>query len=87
MAFGMRGQMIGQTTADGSGAFAGAAATVPNVPIGTYQLHAFGLSSNATAVEYFYVGDFFPQVTPSVYYLLPADVIDFSGIESSACRN
>lgn len=75
----LNGNTIGQAATDATGSFLAASATVPTVPTGTYQLHGIGQSSNADAVQYFYVGEFFPSVMPSSYYLLPTQALNFSG--------
>lgn len=75
----LNGNTIGQANADGTGAFVGANATVPFVNSGTYVIHATGQNTKANAVEYFYVGGFFPSVLPSTYYLLPTQTLNFSG--------
>ena len=53
-------------------------ATVPYLPSDTYQILAHGQSSNAGAVAFFTSADFI-RVSPSTYYLLPGEVLTFSG--------
>lgn len=77
--FNMNGLAMGTATADAEGNFVGGQATIPNVAPDTYQISAIGQSSQAQAITYFYVGGFYPSVTPSTYYLLPTQVINFSG--------
>jgi hypothetical protein len=75
----LNGATGGHATADTSGNFANASFTIPSVGIGTYQLHGIGASSGADAINYFYVGGFYPAANPSTYYLLPGDTLRFSG--------
>lgn len=73
------GSELSLITANNLGSFGTGRITVPNIAAGTYQIHAIGQGSGATAVEYFYVGGFFPSITPSTYYLLPGQTLNFSG--------
>lgn len=77
--FVINGSVLGHVVADSLGTFTGSSFTVPNLAPGTYILHGTGASSGADAIYYFYVGDFFPSVSPSVYYLLPGSSLAFSG--------
>lgn len=77
--FTLNGGAVGQATADSNGNFSNAVGTLPFVAPGTYQFHATGQASTADAITYLYIGEFFPSVTPSLYYILPAQVLNFSG--------
>ena len=76
--FTLNGADMGQTTADVGGAFSGTA-TVPFVPAGNYLVRAEGQSSRAESSAYFYVGGFYPGITPSAYYILPTQALNFTG--------
>lgn len=77
--FTINGTAMGNVVADSAGNFANTSATIPNIAPGTYQLRVTGQASHAENIHYFYVGDFFPNITPSTYYLLPGQVLKFSG--------
>ncbi len=77
--FFLAGNLIGQATADATGNVTAGAAVVPSVPAAAYEIHAIGQSSGAGALDYFYVGGFYPSLTPSSYYILPTQVLMFSG--------
>ncbi len=77
--FSINGTNGGQAVADSSGNFTGASFTIPNLSVGTYQLHGVGASSGADGLDYFYVGGFYPLASPSTYYLLPGQTLGFNG--------
>ncbi|MFA6427350.1 MAG: hypothetical protein WCW16_02805 [Candidatus Magasanikbacteria bacterium] len=77
--FAMEGIIMGQITADADGNFVSGQGTIPSVTAATHILHAIGQSSDADAATYFYVGGFYPSIAPSSYYLLPTQVLSFSG--------
>gem|GEM_PF-1500234 len=79
ISFTIQGKEIGITTANADGSFQDASATVPTIAFGTYELTATGQSSAATTIDYFYVGGFFPSISPSTYYVLPTQSLSFSG--------
>lgn len=66
-------------SADSSGEFSGANIVIPNVTAGLYNLVATGQSSGSSAVEYFYISGFYPNIYPSTYYVLPDDTLMFGG--------
>ncbi len=69
----------GVLLADSKGAFTDAWIMVPNVPAATYNVVGKGLSSNASAIDYFYISGFYPSCSPSPYYLLPGEALSFNG--------
>jgi hypothetical protein len=69
---------IASTTADASGSFTGTI-TIPNVPSTLYHLSATGNLSGATAFDYFWVDAFYPNASPSTYYLMPGAALSFTG--------
>ena len=77
--FTMEGITMGQVTADTDGNFLDGQAIIPSITTATHILHATGQSSGADAATYFYVGGFYPSVAPSTYYILPTQVLSFSG--------
>ncbi len=77
--FEINGQEVGTVNTDATGSFNDGNATIPSLVVGNYELHAVGQSSGAKAIGYLYVGTFYPSVTPSTYYLLPTQVLNFSG--------
>lgn len=64
--------------ADAKGNFK-TAAQVPNVSADTYIVSATGSASGAKATWSFYVSGFYPNVSPSQFYLAPESVLKFSG--------
>ncbi|MDP3794973.1 MAG: hypothetical protein Q8R13_03530 [bacterium] len=64
---------------DRRGSFGDTPLNIPRVPSGTYQVHAAGLSSEARTSSHFYIGDFFPGIAPSDYFLMPGQALGFSG--------
>jgi hypothetical protein len=66
-------------TADAMGAFAATSLTIPDVTPGVYLPTATGAASGATTNTYFYVSGFFASAYPSAYYVLPKQVLKFSG--------
>ncbi len=77
--FAINGTIGGHAVADSSGNFTNGTFTVPNLPTGTYQLHGTGQSSGADAIYYLYIGGFYPSASPSAYYVLPGQMLTFSG--------
>jgi hypothetical protein len=68
----------GSTTADSAGAFTGTI-IVPQVSSSLYHLIATGNSSNVTAFDYFWIDAFYPNISPSSYYVLPGATLSFTG--------
>lgn len=66
-------------TADGIGNFSNALLTIPVINSGTYLIQATGQFSHTNASAYFFVGGFFPVVTPSEFYAIPGDTLTFNG--------
>jgi large repetitive protein len=69
----------GSAKADSKGAFGKTAVTIPQVAANTYLIHAKGASSGAEALGYFYVGGFYPTASPDNYFLMPGQLLTFSG--------
>ncbi len=68
--------------ADATGAFTGATLIVPSVTSGLYIVHAAGVASGAVSIDYlnyFWIDGFYPSTTPSAYYLLPGQTLNFTG--------
>ncbi len=82
--FTVNGVEVGTAGTDGSGSFTEGSAIIPNVAVGNYELHATGQASGSRAIGYLYVGAFYPSITPSTYYLLPTQILNFSGSGFSA---
>lgn len=68
-----------ETAADPLGNFAAASLAIPDAVAGTYTVTATGRASGAQAVGFFFIGEFFPGVTPSAYFLLPDETLTFTG--------
>lgn len=64
---------------DASGTFPFTALTIPFMTPGNATVSAHGFSSGANASALFYVGGFYPTVTPSIYWAYPGDTVTFSG--------
>lgn len=73
------GSSTATTTTNGSGAFYSVPLTIPFGAPGSQMITAVGVSSQASASAYFYVGGFYPTVSPSSYFAVPGDPITFSG--------
>ncbi len=67
------------TSTDAQGTFSGATLQVPNVASGLYIVLAIGQSSGATAFSNFYVGSFYPTISPSTWWAAPGTTETFSG--------
>lgn len=67
------------TTTNGSGEFFNAPFTIPFMPAGEAVITGTGVSSHASGQAYFYVGGFYPNVSPSSYFAVPGDPITFNG--------
>ena len=72
------GGTTASSTANSAGAFTGTI-TVPQVASQLYLLTATGNSSGASALNYFWIDQFYPSVAPSTYYLAPAGTLSFNG--------
>ena len=73
------GTQSADVVADGSGAFSGAALTIPVVPAGLQFVSAFGETSGHWALAYLWVAGYAPAVSPSSWYVLPGQPIVFTG--------
>lgn len=67
------------TNSDPNGSFSDATLIIPNVPSGVYLVHATGQESNAHAIYYFWINQFYPSATPSAWYAEPGDLLSFTG--------
>lgn len=64
---------------DSKGSITNLAIDIPSVASGTYTVKGVGKISKAIATNYFYIGDFFASAYPSSFFVLPEDVLSFSG--------
>ncbi len=67
------------TTADAKGNISNLLVSIPAMPSGTYIIKGVGQTSKAVSTNYFYISEFFASAYPSNYFLLPEDVLLFSG--------
>ena len=65
--------------ADSAGNFTGANLIIPSVSPGTYLLTGTGNDSGAAAIGYFYVGNFYPAILPTAYFVPAGGNLSFSG--------
>jgi large repetitive protein len=65
--------------ANGSGSFSGATLAIPNVPSGLYYIIAVGQTSGMVAFNSVWVNSFFPNASPSGWYVMPGSTITWSG--------
>jgi len=75
----MLGINSADTHADASGNFSGTSLTIPNVPSGNYIVIALGQNSGLVSFAYLYVSGFFPNASPSSWYLTPGSTLTWSG--------
>jgi hypothetical protein len=73
------GSTTAHATTDSGGAFSGVNLLVPQLPAGSYAVHAHGASSGSNAEAGFYVSGFYPKAAPSAWYLLPGQTLSVSG--------
>jgi len=66
------------TSADASGAFS-ASFIIPFAAPQTYVFQAIGQGTHADAFAYFFIGGFFSNASPSLYYLSPGTMLSFNG--------
>jgi large repetitive protein len=74
---------VAQFKADSNGAYKDAGAyTIPvGSKSGKFTIVLKGNLSNAQVQAEIFIGEFNPQVFPSSYYVLPGDILSFSGID------
>ena len=66
-------------TTDASGSFHNAPLSTPSQPAGTYQVQAKGQTSGSTSTATYYIAGYYPTGGPSSYYLLPGQMLGFTG--------
>ena len=65
--------------ADGGGNFSGANITIPSLSSGLYYIIAVGQTSGSVAFSSIFVNSFFPNVSPSSWYIAPGSELTWSG--------
>jgi hypothetical protein len=68
-----------KATTNSTGSFSGAVITTPAVPAASYTIVGGGEASGASAVAYEYINGFYPNASPSSYYVMPATSLGFTG--------
>jgi hypothetical protein len=74
----LAGGSAGHATADQNGAFTNASVTVPQKPPGVYTMLATG-DHRDQAQANFYISGYYPNASPSAWYLLPGQSLSISG--------
>ena len=72
------GGSLGHATADQGGTFKNASVVVPAKPAGNYQALATG-DHRDQAIGNFYIAGYYPIASPSAWYILPGQTLNFTG--------